>query len=91
MQLSKMLADILVDAGGLTELDLGSNGMDDAAVCGVMEVLGADEGSSIQVCVCGGGERQACEVSEISGMHRRARGYTQGCLRGTQSFGLVRG
>jgi hypothetical protein len=49
-----MLADILVDAGGLTELDLGSNGMDDAAVCGVMEVLGADEGSSIQVCVCGG-------------------------------------
>jgi hypothetical protein len=55
VQLSAMLADILAGAGGLTELDLGSNGLDDAAACGVMEALGANEGSAVQV----GGARTA--------------------------------
>ena len=53
-QLSKMLADILLDSSGLTALDLSKNSMDDAAVAGVMDALRANEAMQIQArgCTC---------------------------------------
>jgi len=56
-QLSKMLADILLDSTGLTTLDLSRNNMDDAAVAGIMEALGLNEEMRIQVGPAGWGFR----------------------------------
>ncbi|KAI8472414.1 MAG: hypothetical protein J3K34DRAFT_519751 [Monoraphidium minutum] len=47
-QLSKMLADIILDSSGLVTLDLSNNGMDDAAVAGIMDALRANEDMQIQ-------------------------------------------
>jgi hypothetical protein len=64
-QLSKMLADILLDSSGLTVLDLGGNAMDDAAVAGCMEALGINEDMQIQVGAGVGVYRQSDNRSHI--------------------------
>jgi hypothetical protein len=47
-QLSKMLADIILDSSALHTLSLADNGLDDAAIVAVMEAVKANDLVALQ-------------------------------------------
>lgn len=65
VQLSTMLADILVDASRLQTLSLGGNGMDDAAVAGVMQALAGNDDVQLQHLDLSGNQM----LARVSGAH----------------------
>jgi hypothetical protein len=48
IQLSSMLADILLEASGLSTLTLANNHMDDMAIAGVMQALAGNDEVQLQ-------------------------------------------